>query len=256
MFRADFGFRAAFGIAMLVMGAVFLASLGAPRQTAAQSLSADANAPALIELFTSQGCSSCPPADRLAARLDADPSLVVISRPVDYWDRLGWKDTFASPANTALQQAYRRRELAGYNGVYTPQAVINGRAGEVGSDEPALRRLLASAPPATAGLSVRAVPGKGFAIGLAGKTQRTAELVAVSVKRRASVNIGRGENRGRRVTYTNVLLGERRIAQWTGGDQSIALNRTDLPGGTSADRHALILHVPEGGPVLAARWLD
>ncbi|MEO1489870.1 MAG: DUF1223 domain-containing protein [Pseudomonadota bacterium] len=82
------------------------------------------NGPVLLELFTSQGCSSCPPADRLAAKLDQEDDLVVLSRPVDYWDRLGWKDTFAKPSNTALQRAYARRRLAGYNGVYTPQTVV------------------------------------------------------------------------------------------------------------------------------------
>ena len=81
---------------------------------------------AVIELFTSQGCSSCPPADRYVAELAKDPSLVILSWPVDYWDYIGWKDTFASPAFTARQKAYAaaRRD----DQVYTPQAVIDGVA--------------------------------------------------------------------------------------------------------------------------------
>src|SRR5438270_7807111 len=86
----------------------------------------------VVELFTSQGCSSCPPADRYLAELSKDPGLVVLSWPVDYWDYIGWKDTFASPAFTARQRAYAaaRRD----DQVYTPQAVIDGVTHAVGND--------------------------------------------------------------------------------------------------------------------------
>ena len=98
----------------------------------ATSAATDRHHPVLLELFTSQGCSSCPPADRLAERLTKEPGLLVISRPVTYWDRLGWKDTLAREENTQLQRAYAARGLAGENGVFTPQIVIDGnRAGFV-----------------------------------------------------------------------------------------------------------------------------
>src|SRR5438270_13293400 len=86
----------------------------------------------VVELFTSQGCSSCPPADRYLAELAKDPSLVVLSWPVDYWDYIGWKDTFGSPGFTARQKAYAavRRD----DQVYTPQAVIDGVTHAVGND--------------------------------------------------------------------------------------------------------------------------
>src|ERR1043166_7464075 len=79
---------------------------------------------AVVELFTSQGCSSCPPADELIGQLAKDPSLVAMSLPIDYWDYLGWKDTLAKPAHTARQRAYA--QVRGDRAVYTPQAVING----------------------------------------------------------------------------------------------------------------------------------
>ena len=92
---------------------------------------------AVLELFTSQGCSSCPPADELFATMATDPELITLSLPVDYWDRLGWKDTFANPAFTARQKAYAADR--GDARVYTPQAVINGAKHAVGSQRAANR---------------------------------------------------------------------------------------------------------------------
>ena len=92
----------------------------------------------VLELFTSQGCSSCPPADKLLGELIRDPSLVAFSLNVDYWDSLGWKDTLADPRNSERQRAYAR--VRGDRGVYTPQLVINGTAHVVGSDKGAIQR--------------------------------------------------------------------------------------------------------------------
>src|SRR5437868_4446090 len=90
----------------------------------------------VIELFTSQGCSSCPPADKLAGELARDPSLIVLSLPVDYWDYLGWKDTLALPGHTNRQRAYSKAR--GDREVYTPQVVVNGVKHVLGSDRTAI----------------------------------------------------------------------------------------------------------------------
>lgn len=233
-----------------------LALAGIALAPTAQSAPASAaGEPVLLELFTSQGCSSCPPADRLAAQLADMPGLVVISRPVTYWDGLGWKDTLAREENTALQRAYAAAGLAGQNGVYTPQLVIDGRFGAVGSREEAVRAGIARhGGKGGAAIRVRDLGAKGFAIGIDGTTARPAELVLVAVRRRAMVAIGRGENGGRAVEYVNVLVGERRIAGWAGGRAGlvIAPAQSRVAG---ADAHALVLREPDGGKVLAARWL-
>ena len=87
---------------------------------------------AVVELFTSQGCSSCPPADKLIGELAKDPSIIALSMPIDYWDYLGWKDTLADSRFSARQKAYSH--MRGDRDVYTPQAVINGSAHVIGSD--------------------------------------------------------------------------------------------------------------------------
>ncbi|MBV7265407.1 DUF1223 domain-containing protein [Erythrobacter ani] len=211
--------------------------------------------PVLIELFTSQGCSSCPPADRLAKRLERESGLVVISKPVDYWDRLGWKDTLASPENSALQRAYARRGLSGYNGVYTPQSVVAGAFGTVGSDEREIRAFVRTAvQQQSTAIRVRGNYETGYAIGIAGRANANGELVLVGVETSPTVTIERGENRGRGITYTNVLVGERVIANWAGGKASRVIRPAELAM-PRADRYALVLRERAGGTVLAAQWL-
>ena len=96
---------------------------------------------AFLELFTSQGCSSCPPADRLLGELAVEPVVVALSLPIDYWDYLGWKDTLANPAHSARQRAYAH--VRGDREVYTPQIVVNGSMHVLGSDRDAIEHMIA-----------------------------------------------------------------------------------------------------------------
>ena len=96
---------------------------------------------AVIELFTSQGCSSCPPADKLLGQLAGDPSVIALSLPVDYWDYLGWKDTLALHGHTVRQKAYA--QARGDGAVYTPQVVVNGVVHALGSDKAAIEKAIA-----------------------------------------------------------------------------------------------------------------
>src|SRR5881394_1872074 len=116
---------------------------------------------AVIELFTSQGCSSCPPADKLIGEFAADPSLVSISLPIDYWDYLGWKDTLADPHHTARQKGYSK--VRGDREVYTPQVVVNGGLHALGSDRSAIEKAIAKSHenPATLSLPVKLTVADG-----------------------------------------------------------------------------------------------
>ncbi len=248
---------AAFG-AVAVLGAASLGlSQGAPSAAPGGKAPAVAVAgePVLLELFTSQGCSSCPPADALAEKLSANPDLVVIARPVTYWDRLGWKDTLAQESNTSLQQNYARRGLDGRNGVYTPQLVVNGSYGLVGSNASEVAPSVKQYGKSDAAIRVTAGTGGGYAVNLSGTGAGKAELVLVGVTRKVAVSIGSGENGGRKVTYSNVLRSERKVSDWAGGKASVTLAASQLKV-AGADRYALVLRQPGGGKVLAARWVS
>jgi len=214
-----------------------------------------AAAPAVLELFTSQSCSSCPPADALAQQLAQREDVIVISRPVTYWNRIGWEDTLSSEDNTDLQRAYARRGLDGRNGVYTPQIVVDGRSGVVGSRTGDVTDLLQNALGRTRPSIAVSDDGQ---VTINGAASSSARLSIVAVDASETVSIAAGENRNRTVTYTNSWLGEDAIGVWTGGEASFALPAI-LPEQSRADRHVLILREQRAdgaGTVLAGRWLS
>jgi hypothetical protein len=190
--------------------------LAAAVATAGFAAGAEADPRTVVELFTSQGCSSCPPADELLAKFARDPDVIALSLPVDYWDRLGWKDTLARHAFTERQMAYASERGDGQ--VYTPQAVVNGREHAVGSERSAIEHAAAAT---AAGLDVpltieRGSDGIVISVGAApGKTTH-AEVVLLPYAASREVAIGRGENARRKVTYTNVVGDIRVVSGWTG----------------------------------------
>jgi len=193
-------------IAGLLVASCALASAGEPR--------------ALLELFTSQGCSSCPPADKLLGELAADSSLVVLSVPIDYWDYLGWKDTLANPAHSARQRAYARAR--GDRQVYTPQIVVNGSTHVLGSDHAAVERAITQSDRNAAIMSVPvliSVGGSNLNVKVAaGKEHVGGEVWLCPLLRSMPIEIGRGENRGRTVTYHNVVRSWLKLGDFTGTD--------------------------------------
>jgi hypothetical protein len=194
--------------------------------TSAASSFAGAEPRAVVELFTSQGCSSCPPADKLLAQFASDPSLIPISLPIDYWDYLGWKDTLADPRNSARQRAYSH--MRGDRDVYTPQVVVNGSVHALGSDRDAIEAAIASSRkngmtlslPVTMTLAdgrlLVSVPGGG-------EGRSLAEVWICGLIKAATVAIGRGENRGKTITYHNVARRWVKLGTWTGKGETWSL---------------------------------
>ena len=179
-------------VAGFMIGSVVSARAGEPR--------------AVLELFTSQGCSSCPPADRLVGQFADDPSVVALSVPIDYWDYLGWRDTLANPAHSARQRAYARARGDGQ--VYTPQIVVNGTADALGSDQAAIERAIAQTDRKTGVMSLPVLLAVNngtlnVSVSNADKAPAAAEVWLCPLAKAIPVALGRGENRGRTLTYHN-----------------------------------------------------
>ena len=187
----------------------------------------------VVELFTSQGCSSCPPADRLLGQLAQDPSLIVLSLPVDYWDGLGWKDTLARPEFTRRQRAYAQSR--GDGEIYTPQVVVNGRDHAVGSDRTAILALLEAPLPVSVAIANGA---EGMVATVEGAAPDAVLILAPFVRSR-EVAIGRGENARLKVTYTNVVRGLTVLGSVSGATRF----RLDMPAGAEG----LAVLVQHGG---------
>jgi hypothetical protein len=215
---------------------------------AAPALSAER--PILLELFTSEGCSSCPPADRLLAELAAGSEVLALSYHVDYWDRLGWKDPFSSPAATRRQNRYA--QLLGLGEIYTPQLVVDGRWQAVGSDRDAVGRALAAARHGAATVPLKLALADGTArVGLgAGPSGTPAAVLLVGFDRRRVDKVGGGENGGRTLTHVDVVRGFAEIGRWRGAAGTIA-----APVPWPAERVAAILQ-EESGRVIGIAAAD
>jgi hypothetical protein len=174
---------------------------------------------ALLELFTSQGCSSCPAADKLLGDLTNDPTLIALSDPIDYWDYLGWKDTLANPAHSARQRAYAR--MRGDHDVYTPQIVVNGAMHALGSDQAAVDRAITQTDQKSGVMSLPVLlstGGGGLSIKVdsAENEHAAGEVWLCPLAKAVAVAIGRGENHGRTITYHNVVRNWIKLGDWTG----------------------------------------
>ncbi|MFL6815655.1 MAG: DUF1223 domain-containing protein [Bradyrhizobium sp.] len=186
---------------------------------------AHADPRAVVELFTSQGCSSCPPADRILGELAKDPSVIAVSLPIDYWDYLGWKDTLADSRFSARQKAYS--QMRGDREVYTPQVVVNGSLHVVGSDRAAIDDAIDVTQKADGVMSVPVTVmqvGKQINVSVAASGRSGAamqgEVWICSIAKAVSISIGRGENGGRQVTYHNVVRSLLKVGDWNGSSGS------------------------------------
>ena len=216
--------------------------------------------PAVLELFTSQGCSSCPPADALLAELGKRPGLVTLSYSVDYWNYLGWHDTLSSPANSERQREYAR--MRGDGSVYTPQVVVDGMIHVNGSNEAAIEMAMRNAAKRQADVKVPvAMHAEGdtlvIGIGVARDTsdQRDGTVWLAVAKDQETVSIARGENRGKTLSYYHPVREVSPVGMWKGEAMTLRLPLKDLKmkGG---DYLVALVQVENGGPILGAAHFD
>jgi hypothetical protein len=207
----------------------------------------------VVELFTSQGCSSCPPADAFLAELVARPDVMALTYHVDYWDYLGWKDTFGDADFS--QRQYDYANARGDMDVYTPQIIVHGGKHFVGSNRDAVSKSIEKAN-GTAAVEL-AITAKGSEIGVhvgEGVADGETMLWVLPITSRASVKILKGEIAGREVTYHNIVRKIIPAGMWHGKAQSIALAK-DAITTAGVDSCVTLLQKGKAGPILAcAAW--
>lgn len=210
---------------------------------------------AVIELFTSQGCSSCPPADKLMGELAQRADVLGLTLAVDYWDYLGWKDTLAKHGHSLRQKAYAK--LRGDSKMFTPQAVVNGRVMAIGSDRAMLERTVATIDTPAVPVEIAARDGRiHVTVGRNPGGALSGEVWLCPVASRMDVDIGRGENEGTKISYHNVVRGWIKLGDWNGGEARFdtALRAQSF----DADSVAVLVQAgssTEPGPIVGAALL-
>ncbi len=215
----------------------------------------DATSPVVVELFTSQGCYSCPPAEAYLHELAARSDIIALEYHVDYWDYIGWKDPFASPAYTQRQRDYVRRIGGRY--VYTPQMVIGGRSDEIGSRRAAVaaridavameQKVDGNSPVVTlkqndGALSVQVTGTQN--------SKGTYDIVLVGFDKKHETDVPRGENAGKRLINANTVRSLSRIAQWSGEHVDVSVSANQLAGDGGC---AVLIQEPDTGRIIAAQ---
>jgi hypothetical protein len=215
---------------------------------------------AVLELFTSQGCSSCPPADALLAELGKNPDLVTLSYSVDYWNYLGWHDTLSSPAYSERQRDYARAR--GDGKVYTPQMVVNGFTHVNGSNEAAIEMAMRNAAERLGDVKVPInmhAEDDTLVIGIGAapekSDQRAATVWLAIAKKKETVAITRGENRGRTLSYHHPVRELTPVGMWKGEPMTLRLPLKDLKA-MGGDCLVTLLQVENAGPILGAAEHD
>ena len=224
--------------------AIVLAACIAPLLLAMPAHAADARHPTVVELYQSQGCSSCPPAIANINAIADRSDVLALTFAVTYWDQLGWKDVFASKQLTDRQWDYAH--ALQHSQVWTPQVIVNGRADVTGTRRAELDALIASADRGTAGPAVDFTGGAVTVNGPAGKggsvwlVRYDPRLIQVAIKA--------GENNGRTIGHRNVVRQLVRLGAWGGGAARFAVPAAAQPGLATA----AFVQIGTGGPIVAA----
>ena len=236
-----------------LLSSALLSAAVAVSMGAAAAVAGNAKPVTLVELYTSQGCSSCPPAERFSVELNARDDVVVLTLHVNYWDYIGWRDPFASEATTERQRAYGRRLARGM--VYTPQMVIDGVHDEVGSDQRGVNRAIAEARKADRlrlDIEVTSDGNDGLLVSLpGGRFDGAATVWLARFDAEQETSVTRGENTGRMLRTVNVVRDLRRIGSWTGAPVDFHLPASLLTAGEGGrDGCAIIVQAEGPGAVL------
>jgi len=182
---------------------------------------ADPLRPVVVELFTSQGCSSCPPAERNLAQLADDPSVIALAYHVEYWDYIGWKDPYGLAVSTERQKRYRQWLRGRY--LYTPQMVVAGRYDVVGSNSGSLKRSLSDAAEEP-GFAIEVRPANGgilLTLPESDSYRGEAQVLCIVYLQRAVTEVARGENAGRTLTERNIVRAVHYMGSWAGSAKEI-----------------------------------
>jgi hypothetical protein len=224
---------------------ITVAALGLLLVPCGVALAGDAAHPTVVELFQSQGCSSCPPAEANVGAISDRADVLALSFEVDYWDRLGWKDTFSKPAWTARQYGYAR--AMNRDGVYTPQVVVNGRVEGDGLESGALASLVRRGERGAGGPSVGFYEGR-VTVGAGAAPAGGADVwLARYIPHAVEVTIPRGENGGHTLPYTHVVREMVLLGKWRGEAATFP-----APGGDASLAEAAIVQGSGSGPIIAA----
>ena len=204
--------------------------------------------PAVVELFTSEGCNSCPPAEAYVGELAGRPDVLALAFHVDYWDDLGWRDRFGLSQAVERQRNYARTLRLG--SVYTPQVVVDGSTDYVGSNRGAIERALRDnrqGPPVVLSVSTDEI-----SVRMEAGTQAGArgDVVLVSYLRKAVTPIGRGENAGRTLAEYNIVRSVQALGHWEGAAQEFHTKVASLP--RDATDVAVLVQSPGQGAILSA----
>lgn len=206
-------------------------------------------APVVIELFTSQGCSSCPPADALLGELARRPNVIALAYHVDYWDELGWKDRFAIPAATQRQRGYVSK--LSKSGAFTPQVVVSGDTSLVGSNRAAVMQAVAGDRDA---LAVKLSKTRDeLIVDLPEQWREPMDVHVASYLSEATTKIGSGENANRTLRHHHIVRSFKRLGVWSGRPQQMKLPVASLP--RDATHVAVILQRPRQGAIAGAAKL-
>jgi hypothetical protein len=219
--------------------------LGSARNLPAQSNSP--RGPAVVELYTSQGCSSCPPADALLGELSQMPNVLALAFHVDYWDSIGWRDHFALPTAVRRQQQYV--ETLGLSSAFTPQVVVDGRSSFVGSDK---RRILAAIaePLNTIPISVE-VAREVLTVSVPERQDRERyDVNLIAYLPQADTDVERGENSGRTLREFNIVRQFRSLGVWNGRESVFRAPVDSFP--ADATRVAVLLQRDQQGPIVGS----